>query len=151
MGLEWTSIDVLRMEKFLLLVRRVFAAQIGWAKERGFQGEEVDALVRDVLKEWCFLEDGDQRKVPVGIRLHVLDLWVDELEKAGVLELSQADAFVKEIGDLVDLLKSCTIKPVRTRAQESHQDERLPWGAKPDEAEGQDDDGSEDGWGGIED
>lgn len=151
MGLEWTSIDVLRMEKFLLLVRRVFAAQIRWAKERAFEGDEVKSLLKDVLKSWCFEQEADQRKVPVGVRLHVLDLWVDELEREGALEDPKAEAFVKEIGDLVDALKRTSIKPVRARAQESHEDERLPWGKKTEEEEGEGDDDEDDGWGGIED
>ncbi|KAI1504526.1 nucleolar protein,Nop52-domain-containing protein [Biscogniauxia marginata] len=108
---EWTTgIDVLRMEKFLLLVRRVFGASLEWVveglgRERGRQGkkrkrskssdgrsrknedeENDDALDRmeemlSVFSAWPFEKTGDLSKVPVGLRLHVLDIWVDEAEK----------------------------------------------------------------------
>jgi ribosomal RNA-processing protein 1 len=155
MGLQWSEIDNLRMQKYLLLVRRVFASQIAWCKERGFEGEEVEK-VEEVMREWCFEEEGvDLKRVPVGLRLHVLDIWVDELEKEGCLEDETAKEFVKRIGGMVELLKRSPVKTVRERAEESYEDERLPWGTKDDgeneeEADGQDD-SEEDGWGGFDD
>lgn len=157
MGLQWSEIDNLRMQKYLLLVRRVFAAQIAWCKERGFEGEEV-AKVEEVMREWCFEEEGvDLKRVPVGLRLHVLDVWVDELEKEGCLEAEEAKGFVKRIGGMVELLKRCPVKTVRERAEESYEDERLPWGKKEDEDKDDDEevdgqnDSDEDGWGGFDD
>ncbi|KAK0387018.1 hypothetical protein NLU13_5332 [Sarocladium strictum] len=157
MGLQWSEIDNLRMQKYLLLVRRVFNAQIAWCKERGYEGEEVDK-VEEMMKEWCFEEEGtDLKRVPVGLRLHVLDIWVDELEREGALEDEQAEGFVKRMGTMVELLKRSPIKTVRERAEESFEDERLPWGKKADADEeegeatnGQDDSDGE-GWGGFDD
>ena len=154
MSMQWTDIDVLRMEKFLLLVRRVFAAQLRWVKERKYKGSEVEALETNVLKEWCFAEDGDLRRVHVGIRLHILDLWVDELERGGLLEDEAAQNFVKRMGEMVDRLKSCVVKPVRARANESYVDERLPWGTKAIDGDVVSDEDREDdneSWGGIDD
>lgn len=152
MGMEWTDIDVLRMEKFLLLVRRVFAAQIRFARERAYAGPEVDSLKENVLRIWPFENDGDLKRVPVGVRLHVLDIWVDELEREGALEDPTAEGFVKDVGEMVAAMKTCTIKPVRARASENYEDERLPWGTKAEPAEeiqgGVED---EDGWGGFKD
>ena len=153
MGLQWPEIDNLRMQKYLLLVRRVFAAQVNWCKERGFEGEEVEK-VEEVMKEWCFEEEGvDLKKVPVGLRLHVLDIWVDELERAECLEDEAAKGFVERMGTMVQLLKRSPIKTVRSRAEESYDDERLPWATKEgeDEEQEQQDDSDEEGWGGFDD
>lgn len=152
-GLQWPEIDALRIQKFLLLVRRVFAAQVAWCKARGFEGEEVEKI-EEVMKEWCFEEEGvDLKKVPVGLRLHVLDVWIDELEREGCLEDEAAKGFVERMGTMVQLLKRSPIKTVRTRAEESYDDERLPWATKEGEEDEQDEqeDSEEDGWGGFDD
>jgi ribosomal RNA-processing protein 1 len=164
LGAQWTDIDVLRMEKFLLLVRRVFAAQLAWAAAGGsYDAKRVEVVV-GVMRDWCFDAECDLRRVPVGLRLHVLDLWVDELEREGVLTeeggvAAGAEALVAEMKTMVDALRACPVKPVRERARESFEDERLPWVEKEKEDEdeemngqkgaGSDDDS--DGWGGIDD
>lgn len=154
LGLQWTDIDALRMQKFLLLVRRAFAAQVAWCKEREYKGKQVEEM-EAVFREWCFEEEGtDLKRVPVGLRLHILDIWVDELEKEGCLEDESAAAFVKTLGDMVDALKRSPIRPVRDRAEEMHGDERLPWAQREsdDEAEADaQDDEADDGWGGFDD
>lgn len=155
LAMQWTDIDVLRMDKFLYLVRRVFAAQIRWATQSEFKGDAVDALLRDVLATWCFDPECDLRRMPVGLRLHVLDLWVDELEREGALEADTdaARAFVRKIGDMVEVLRTCPVKPARERAQESYDDARLPWGTAKDsdEEEGEGEEGSDEEWGGLDD
>jgi ribosomal RNA-processing protein 1 len=160
---QWPSIDALRMDKFMLLVRLVFAAQIRLAalqKPKPYSGPLVDALLQHVLRDWCF-DDGAAgaealKRMPVGLRLHVLDIWVDELDKAGALADDDAADFVAAVGAMVDALKRCPIKPARKRAEDSHADERLPWGVPAPEDEeaapnGMDEDSDDDGWGGIQD
>ncbi|KAM0555818.1 hypothetical protein ACHAPJ_006215 [Fusarium lateritium] len=146
LGAQWTGIDVLRLEKFLLLVRRVFASHVRLARERGWKDGDVEAIL-EVLAEYPFDKEGDLRKSPVGIRLHALDIWVDELEREKALEQPEAEAFVKGLGELVLALKRCPVKPARERAGDSYEDERLPWvqAASGDEME------DDDEWGGIED
>ncbi|KAF4968752.1 hypothetical protein FSARC_3881 [Fusarium sarcochroum] len=147
LGAQWTGIDVLRLEKFLLLVRRVFASHVRLARERGWKDGDVEAILA-VLADYPFDMEGDMRKSPVGIRLHALDIWVDELEREKALEQPEAEAFVKGLGELVIALKRCPVKPARERAGDSYEDERLPWvqAASDDEMEEDDDE-----WGGIED
>ncbi|RMJ15737.1 hypothetical protein CDV36_004553 [Fusarium kuroshium] len=145
-GAGWTDIDVLRLEKFLLLVRRVFAAHVKLARERGWKDGDVEAIV-GVLAEYPFDVEGDLRKSPVGIRLHALDIWVDELEREEALKDEAAMGFVKAVGELVQALKRCPVKPVRERAGDSYEDERLPWAEA--EADGSDRDDEE--WGGFDD
>ncbi|KAH7127535.1 nucleolar protein,Nop52-domain-containing protein [Dactylonectria macrodidyma] len=150
-GAQWTDIDVLRLEKFLLLVRRVFAAHVRLAAQHNYEGDAVDAIVA-VLADYPFEAEGDLRKVPVGVRLHALDLWVDELEREGALADPTAAPFVKSIGDLLLPLSRCPVKQVRERCGDSYDDERLPWGTKAaSDQEGDNDDESGDEWGGIQD
>lgn len=221
MAREWTTgIDVLRMEKFLLLVRRVLGASLVWMQVRQDEAEEepsqqkrnqspskrstrgrkraangeakkstttmtganaavrwnktrVDAVL-GLLADWPFrpeeeskpsaeAEDSElmPKMVPVGLKLHALDIWVDEAEKAGLLSLSEDDAengttteedadptsrlVLERLNGLVRTLNAETQAPaVRIRSKESLADERLPWNQKMDK----DDDGE---WGGLED
>lgn len=149
MAREWTTgIDVLRMEKFLLLVRRVLGVSLSWmrpareqqalqpaakkttgSRKRTADGAEkktsttattttatpprwdtqrVD-LVLALLADWPLRPDEETRRgeegeeddglmpkfVPVGLKLHVLDIWVDEAERAGLL-LNDDDEEEKE-------------------------------------------------------
>ncbi|KAL1841174.1 hypothetical protein VTJ49DRAFT_7343 [Mycothermus thermophilus] len=197
MAREWTGIDVLRMEKFLLLVRRVVGAGFRWmrkdcgnGKGNGKNGEKkkerlsnwdaskVDEVMA-LLGEWPFnLEEEaeiDQipgegkenkvlaQKIPVGMRIHVLDIWVDEAEKVGLLaeDDDEARQIVQRITDQIDALEEATRSPaVRVRSKESLADERLPVNRKVKEGKGEDKDGEgeqeedgEDGedWGGFDD
>ncbi|KAF3069488.1 hypothetical protein CFAM422_007363 [Trichoderma lentiforme] len=155
LGVQWPHIEALRLDKFLLLVRRMFAAHVKVAKEDGFKGELTDVVV-GVFKQWCFDKE-DENKVALGLRLHVLDVWVDELEREGVLAVEDENAreFVNKVGALVESLKRCPVKSVRQRALDSYDDERLPWVEKKEEEEEDEEmdgeEGEEDGeWGGID-
>lgn len=174
LGERWPHVDNLRMDKFLLLVRRVFTAQLRYARPGDESGEEVIKM----LSEWPFEAVGDLRKVPLGIRLHVLDLWVDELERAGFLDDAEEEEeaeevskkkdvrndekaggaeaqLVRRMGDLVQALIHCPIKAVRDRARETYDDERLPWVEKKEEESGEENEDTnmkdDDEWGGFDD
>lgn len=201
MAREWTTgIDVLRMEKFLLLVRRMFGSSLVWTqvreakkakspKKRAADGETATTAVRfdkkkldqilSILANWPFRPDEERRdeaetdelmprSVPVGLKLHALDIWVDEAEKAGMLQegesqddgkksdddddtLSESEAF-ERLNDLVNTLRTKTLsKAVRIRSKESLADERLPANRKSageDAADGEGGDDEE--WGGLD-
>lgn len=114
---------------------------------------------------------------PDGLRYHLIDIWVDELEK--VLEFEEEDE-VEEAdraaensdgentarnrkikGDvpmelilrpLEKLRTESPYKPVRTRVAEALDDDRLVvWGVRTREAEDEDEDDSEQEWGGFAD
>ncbi|KAK4066029.1 uncharacterized protein Triagg1_8338 [Trichoderma aggressivum f. europaeum] len=154
LGVQWPHIEALRLDKFLLLVRRMFAAHVKVVKENGFQGDLAEQVLR-VFAQWCF-DVEDENKVALGLRLHVLDVWVDELEREGALvEDEHARAFVNKVGALVESLKRCPVKSVRQRALDSYDDERLPWVEKKEEEEDDEEmdgeEGAEDAeWGGID-
>lgn len=151
---EWTNIDVLRMEKFLLLTRRYVGATFTLLKRAGWD----EALVKqhlDLLEEIpCNVDDV---RVPNGMRYHVIDIYVDELERVGALEQDDGektndgqkiplDSLLKPLRKLA---KQSPTKPVRIKSKEALEDERLPGNEKTEEdatAENE-----EDGWGGIED
>ncbi|KAG8168611.1 hypothetical protein KVR01_001360 [Diaporthe batatas] len=180
MAREWTTgIDVLRMEKFLLLVRRMLASSLAWmqlqepakktarARKRQLDGsverqsprfddKKVEQML-GLLADWPFRPDEESRKeeeedglmpkiVPVGLKLHTLDIWVDEAEKARMLEESKepeagdhgrgkqtagsdglpGDDVLQRLRGLVETLHSTTLSPaVRKRSKESLLDERL--------------------------
>ncbi|KAK3389488.1 hypothetical protein B0H63DRAFT_492421 [Podospora didyma] len=149
MSREWTGIDVLRMEKFLLLVRRTVGAGFRWMKEGSKKGKSTwdTGRVSDILSllsEFPFTLDVDARQekrpegeegeltphaVPVGLKLHVLDIWVDEAEKVGLLDEGddEASKILQQISDLVDNLEKSTSSPaLRNRSKESLADDRLP-------------------------
>lgn len=196
MAREWTTgIDVLRMEKFLLLVRRMLGATLVWTqvreakkakntKKRTADGETASVSLRfdkerveqvlTLLANWPFRTDEERREeeetdelmpknVPVGLKLHALDIWVDEAEKAGMLVAGESQDVSKKSEDdtlsggdvlerlnkLVDSLRSTTLsKAVRIRSKESLADERLPWNQKEAAEDGADGDDAE--WGGLD-
>ncbi|KAM9875065.1 nucleolar protein,Nop52 [Verticillium dahliae] len=162
---QWTEIDVLRMEKFLRLVRRMFAAQLRWVGDKQWATERQDKTIA-LLKQWHFESEGDVGRVPPGLRLHALDIWVDEMERVGLFEGEGEEAEAKLAfahrlrAELIEPLTSCPIKSVRTSARAELEDERLPWnegkmdgdaaGAEAVGEEGGDDD-DDDEWDGFRD
>ncbi|KAI1260511.1 nucleolar protein,Nop52-domain-containing protein [Xylariaceae sp. FL1019] len=157
-GKEWTSIDVYRLEKFLLLVRRVLGASLAWVlaaqtKGKGKKGKESRErgdILLDVLSSWPFDTKDDLSRVPVGLRLHVLDIWVDEAEKLGLMSEEETGElgrqFLDRLGLVVEGVTRSTCKPVRLRAKESLADERLPWNKEGgQEKKGEEKDGEGDG------
>ncbi|KAH6610024.1 nucleolar nop52 variant [Trichoderma cornu-damae] len=153
LGAQWPHIEALRLDKFLLLARRAFAAHVRLAGEQGYRGPLAEQVLA-VFARWCFDAD-DEQAVALGLRLHVLDVWVDELEREGAIAAAhddeRANAFVHSVGALVESLRRCPVKSLRQRAQDSYDDERLPWAASKDDEM---DDGAEadeeDEWGGID-
>jgi len=83
--------------------------------------------------------------VPNGIRFHVLDLWVDELEKVGVLEEGNEELQESLLEPVRQVAKGSPTKAVRKKAKEALGDERLPGNEKAQEEK------VDNGWGGIQD
>ncbi|CAG8950283.1 hypothetical protein HYFRA_00006775 [Hymenoscyphus fraxineus] len=127
MAREWTNIDVLRMEKFLLLVRRYVGATLSVLKEGGWEKDRVQEVL-DVYEE-IPLSVGDVR-VPMGLRFHVIDVWVDELERMGLLEDAGVDGkgrvLEQVMAPLVKLREGSPTKIVRRKAGDALADERIP-------------------------
>lgn len=164
---EWERVDVLRMEKFLLLVRRYLAAGLevvrdNWTGDEGEgEDENVGEGVLRVLEDVpCKVGEGEMR-VPNGMKFHVVDIWVDELERVGMLEEDVVGTekgkvrLERVLRPLRKMQKDSMNKIVRIKAKDALADERLPgnekgMGGDEDDDEDEDEDEAEEGWGGIE-
>ncbi|CAL3964149.1 hypothetical protein PZA11_001578 [Diplocarpon coronariae] len=144
---EWTNVDVLRMEKFLLLTRRYLGATFKAIRDQAW-GEEAVARHLALLAEVpCNVTE---IRVPNGMRFHVIDIYVDELERVGLLGEEGRKATVNRMLEpLRALAKGSPTKPVRIKAREALEDERLPGNAK-EEGEGDEGPRENEEWGGIE-
>jgi ribosomal RNA-processing protein 1 len=107
----------------------------------------------------CRVGEGEMR-VPNGMKFHVVDIWVDELERVGMLEedvvgTEEGKAKLERVlRPLKKMQKDSMNKIVRNKAKDALADERLPGNEKDansDKDKDEDEDEAEDGWGGIED
>ncbi|KAG9788845.1 hypothetical protein KCU88_g1659, partial [Aureobasidium melanogenum] len=97
---EWTTIDQWRMNKVLMLVRFFlretfnvcFTAIANDTDTTKANSKDLVPRQRQILETWPL--SPRERKVPDGLRLHVLDVWVDEL-------LGQLDV-VRQSGNVDD-------------------------------------------------
>jgi ribosomal RNA-processing protein 1 len=144
---EWMNIDVLRMEKFLLLTRRYLGAMLNLCAEKKWKAEVVQEQLA-LLEEIPL--NAEDPKIPNGMRYHVIDIFVDELERAGALAEDRKGVELDVLlAPLVKLQKESPTKSVRTKCKEALGDERLP-GNEGDE-EMKDVEDEDEGWGGFRD
>ena len=117
---EWAGIDALRMDKFLYLVR-CYVGQGFECVSRGQWGYE--GFVEEYLRvlEAVPLDVRDA-KIPNGLRYHVIDIYVDELDK---VDTKRTVPLEKMLAPLRKLGKDTPTKAVRRRVQEALEDERL--------------------------
>ncbi|CAL9689792.1 unnamed protein product [Knipowitschia caucasica] len=80
---EWTGIDRLRMDKYFQLVRFVFRHMFELLQKSQWDPSQIDLFLDLVWRE--LLHTGAP---PVGLQLHVLDLYLRELAVVGAHELS---------------------------------------------------------------
>ena len=114
-------------------------------ESQGWEEETVGELLA-VLGE-VPLEVGDVR-LPNGLRYHVIDVYLDELERVGALKDGGERVPLKELLEpLRKLGKESPTKDVRRKCREALEDERLPGNEKvlqeKDVVDGE--------WAGIED
>jgi ribosomal RNA-processing protein 1 len=119
MSREWPSIDALRMDKFLYLVRCYVQEGFQYVRRTGWNEELVDAYM-GVLEATPF----ELRSVRIsnGLRYHVVDLYVDELDKADEDSTSPVE---KLIAPMKKMAKDSPNKTARKRATEALDDARL--------------------------
>jgi ribosomal RNA-processing protein 1 len=130
------------MDKFLHLVREyVLAGWLLFARD-GWRDREGLAEYVEVLQEGPM--SVDQPKVPDGMRYHVIDVYVDELDRADAARAGEVPIAVV-LGPLRRLGKESLNKVVRAKVEEALRDERLKdWLGEEAEEE-------EEEWNGIED
>lgn len=76
--LEWFNIDRYRMDKYLLLLRRVFFNQLKYLQTRQWNEELVEMYITKVLKHSPL---SGSAKVYNGIPFHLIDILLDEWER----------------------------------------------------------------------
>jgi len=125
MAREWSGIDALRMDKFLRLVRFYLRATWVWLARGEWRDVEARKRFLEILEETPL--SAKDMKIPNGLRYHVLDIYVDELEKIMPEEEGKRETVpLQELLEPVRRLsKQSPTKPVRKRAQETLEDDRL--------------------------
>ena len=120
MAREWGGIDALRMDKFLYLVRCYV--------RRGFESVSKRAwgdkgLVEGYLRVLEAVPlDATDGKIPDGLRFHVVDVYVGELDEVD----TERDAPLEKIlAPLRKLGRETRTRAVRDRVREALNDERL--------------------------
>lgn len=148
---EWPQIEALRLDKYLFLIRQYVHASFRYLSKNDWADKEAIREYMTVVEETPL--NPTDMKVPNGLRYHVLDVWVDELEKVeGEAWEGKQDVLGIVMEPVEKLAKEGKLKVVRDAAKECLEDERLKaWrGEVGNEDEGMKD-GEEEEWGGIED
>jgi ribosomal RNA-processing protein 1 len=152
MSREWSHIESLRLDKYLYLIRQYLNAAFTFLSRNKWK--------KDLLEQWnkvveeVPLETKDMR-IPNGLRYHVMDIWVDELDKVedGWEKEDKKEALETVMLPVEKMAKEGKLKTLRTAAKESLADERLrAWRGQADEAMNEPEEEDEDAeWGGFAD
>ena len=115
---EYHSIDALRLDKFLFLIRNYvrcaffYLSNHAWAPT--ITSEYLD-IIDGILNE-------AQGSVSDGLKYHVLDVWIDELDKVDDKDEVPFDKVLSVVRKLATTGRTRTLK---SRANETLADERL--------------------------
>lgn len=158
MAREWNGIEVLRMNKFLFLVRQYLAASFRFLSKQNWSNTSAIEAYLHILSDTPL--NPNEAKIPNGMRYHVLDVYVDELDKVDAYREGKMPLELL-LRPVRTIEKESRTKAVRKRAKEALDDERLVnWNG--DDMEGVSKTGKEKGgeavennveedeWGGIE-
>ncbi|KAK5114885.1 hypothetical protein LTR62_002044 [Meristemomyces frigidus] len=120
---EWSAIDALRMDKFLYLVRCYLNTTFQQCSQSHWNPTTTRQLMFTLARGPL---SPANVKVPDGLRYHIIDIFVDELEKVDV----KRECDVEVVLEPLRVLRSETRnKQARKRAVEALRDERLEeWG-----------------------
>src|ERR1700712_380647 len=120
---DWIYIlTVDRMDKFLYLVRQYLNASFSYFAKSGWKDTKRLDEYMDVLATTPL--NPTEKRIPNGIRYHVIDIYVDELEK--IDEGTEADMPVEILlAPLRTLVKEGPTKIVRERVKEVLDDDRV--------------------------
>lgn len=91
MAREWFAIDRFRLEKFMMLVRRCFRQGVVLAYSGGWKDENITDFC-NTLKMTALCPNSHE--VPLGLRLHVVDVFLQELARAHGGELTPEQAML---------------------------------------------------------
>ncbi|KAI8488732.1 Ribosomal RNA processing protein 1 B [Branchiostoma belcheri] len=108
---EWNGIDHLRMDKFFMLVRNMVSQCLEFLRQNQWDARLTDRFMT-IMKEGPMSTSTEE--VPNGIRYHICDIWVEELEAVGGQELSPQELLpfltpffmILKVSDNMTLLQS---------------------------------------------
>ncbi|NXP25076.1 RRP1B protein, partial [Scytalopus superciliaris] len=92
MNREWNGIDNLRLDKYYMLMRLILRQSFEVLKRNAWDESLAEPLLQLLMKE---VMEPDSN-APSGIKLHFIDIYLDELAKVGAKELT-ADQNLKFI------------------------------------------------------
>ncbi|KAM9259340.1 ribosomal RNA processing protein 1 homolog B isoform 1-T1 [Cariama cristata] len=92
MNREWNGIDNLRLDKFYMLMRMILRQSFEVLKRNEWDESLIELFLQLLMKE---VMEPDSN-APIGIKLHFIDIYLDELAKVGAKELT-ADQNLKFI------------------------------------------------------
>ena len=120
MAHEWGGIDALRMDKFLYVVRCYISQGFERVSKRQWADGELLERYVEILESVPF--NATNAKIPNGLRYHVIELYVDELDKVDTSRTAPLDEI---LAPLRKLGEESPAKAVRERVREVLNDERL--------------------------
>ncbi|XP_008105663.1 ribosomal RNA processing protein 1 homolog B isoform X1 [Anolis carolinensis] len=95
MNREWTGIDRLRLDKFYTLMRMMLNQSFEVLKRNGWNESFTEPFLNMLMKVVMHPDSN----TPVGVKLHFIDIYLEELAKVGAKELT-ADQNLKLIEPL---------------------------------------------------
>ena len=111
-------IDSLRMDKFFLLMREYVHAAFLYLHHRGWP-QQLTSKYLDVIKDLLLESRG---KVADGLRYHIIDVWVDELDSVD----GDKTAPLERILEAIEVVReNGRTKFLKAKAREVFEDERL--------------------------
>ncbi|KAH7085850.1 hypothetical protein BKA63DRAFT_432359 [Paraphoma chrysanthemicola] len=155
MAREWSHIEALRLDKYLYLIRQYINASFKFLSRQDWNKETLEQW-NEIMEETPL--NVSDMKIPNGLRYHVMDIWVDELEKVDGKrwEENPGSQTLETLMKPIDvMLKEGKLKVLREAARECLDDENLRrWRGLVDESmsdEKEAEDDSEQEWGGFGD
>lgn len=138
---------IYRMDKFLYLVRQYLNASFSFFAKSGWKDTKRLDEYMNVLSTTPL--NPTEKRIPNGIRFHVIDIYIDELEK--VDEETDAEMPVETLLEpLRAVVRESPTKIVRNKVKEALEDDRVKtWLGEEVEEDGEKEEGIDE-WGGID-
>ncbi|XP_072049300.1 LOW QUALITY PROTEIN: uncharacterized protein [Amphiura filiformis] len=108
---EWAGIDFFRIDKFMMMVRKCLAQALVILKQNDWNESLVDMFLQILIKTPL---NPDAWACPDGLRIHISDIFREELGKIGADQLSkeQVNKFVDPFCVLVTTTKSKSLSQI---------------------------------------
>ncbi|XP_076061013.1 uncharacterized protein LOC143036912 isoform X2 [Oratosquilla oratoria] len=113
---EWDGIDTFRIDKFMMFVRRVMRQVFVHLKEMKWSLDETMALA-NIFEETVLVPTDNINSLPMGLKIHFCDVFLEELAKIGGEELD-SKVILALLQPFIKVLAMTNLKPYRERVKE---------------------------------